>query len=210
VGLILRGANADVIKAIVFDLDGVIVFPWGFANYLEKEHSITREHTREFFLGPFVACIKGEAEVKDALVPYLPQWNWQGTVDDFVEKWLATEDCVDERLIDLVKELRKNGWTCGLGTNQESNRANFIRTTMGFDNYFDHLFFSSELGSIKPEREFFDKARGKLGCSPDAILFIDNEEHYVEGARAAGWNALLFTTFQALLDESAPFYFAKN
>lgn len=207
--MFLRGASAEI-KVIVFDLDGVIVFPWGFANYLEKEHSITREHTREFFSGPFIPCLKGQADVKQALLSYLPQWNWAGTVDEFVEKWVESEKCVDSRLIDLVIGLRKNGWICGLGTNQESHRANFIRKTMEFENYFDYLLFSCELGAIKPEREFFNKAQGRLACNPEAILFIDNEEHYIEGARKSGWNTLLFKDFESLLDERQSIFFATN
>lgn len=208
--MFLRGSKSDRIKVIVFDLDGVMVFPWGFAGYLEKEHKITREHTREFFAGPFVACMRGEVDVKAELVPYLQQWNWPGSVDDFVEKWLESENLADSRLVDLVKDLRSNGWLCGLGTNQEANRANYIRKIMGFDSLFDYLFFSCDLGSIKPEREFFDKARSSLRCDADAILFIDNEQHYVDAAKSAGWNGRLFTSLENLLDESAAFYFAPQ
>jgi FMN phosphatase YigB (HAD superfamily) len=39
------------ISAVIFDADGVVIFPWRFARYLEQEFNITREMTRGFFRG---------------------------------------------------------------------------------------------------------------------------------------------------------------
>ncbi len=137
----LRGPNLDKIKIVIFDLDGVVVYPsWGFANYLDREHKITREHTREFFAGPFNDCIRGKVDVKDLLPPYLASWKWPGTVDDFVDFWLKTEDSPDIRLLDLIRELRESGMKCGLGTNQEKHRAQFIRKSMRFESMFSTIF----------------------------------------------------------------------
>ena len=159
----LRGPNLDKIKIVIFDLDGVVVYPsWGFANYLDREHKITREHTREFFAGPFNDSIRGNVDVKDVLPPYLASWNWPGTVDDFVDFWLKAEDSPDIRLLDLIRELRESGMKCGLGTNQEKHRAQFIRKNMRFESMFDHLFISCELGSFKPEDAFFKRSRSSL------------------------------------------------
>ena len=72
-------ADSTDIRTIVFDLDGVVVFPWGFANYLEREHGIMRAQTADFFAGPFNDCIKGQADVKLILPPYLERCKWPGT-----------------------------------------------------------------------------------------------------------------------------------
>lgn len=186
------------VKAVVFDLDGVVVFPWGFANYLEREHGIMRAHTASFFAGPFNDCIKGKADVKSILPPYLEQWNWPGTVDNFVEMWLVTEDLPDRNLLQEIARLRQAGFVCALGTNQEHNRARYIRKDMGFENYFDELFFSCEMGYMKPELEYFYHAARVLNNDPAQILFIDNEDKYVNAARQAGWQARLYTTFEEL------------
>lgn len=188
------------IRAIVFDLDGVVVFPWGFANYLEREHGIMRAQTAEFFAGPFNQCIKGKADVKAILPPYLETWRWPGTLDEFVEKWLVTENLPDERLLAEIARLRKAGLRCALGTNQEYNRAEYIRKDMGFEKYFDELFFSCEIGYMKPELEYFYHAAKVLDFAPGEILFIDNEDKYVNAARQAGWQARLYTTYEELID----------
>jgi len=208
--LLLLGTESKKIRVIVFDLDGVVVYPsWGFANYLEREHAITRSQTRDFFVGPFLQCLKGQADVKALLPPYLSIWGWTGTVNDFMEQWLETEDCADARLLKLTEELRKGGWICALGTNQEKHRTDYIRHSMGFEQLFDNLFFSCELGTMKPERAFFDRAREALDCPADSILFIDNEVHYVEAAKSAGWNAQIYTRFENLVDQQTEFYFGE-
>lgn len=191
-------ADSTDIRTIVFDLDGVVVFPWGFANYLEREHGIMRAQTADFFAGPFNDCIKGQADVKFILPPYLERWKWPGTLDEFVEKWLVTEDLPDERLLAEIARLRKAGLRCALGTNQEHNRARYIRKDMGFENYFDELFFSCEIGYMKPELEYFYHAARVLNNDPAQILFIDNEDKYVNASRQAGWQARLYTTFEEL------------
>lgn len=207
--MLLLGAESKKIQVIVFDLDGVVVFPsWGFANYLEHEHAITRAHTRDFFAGPFSQCLKGQLDVKELLPPFLLDWGWTGTVDDFMDKWLETEDSADIRLVQLIQDLRKAGWNCALGTNQEKYRTDYIRHAMGFEKLFDRLFFSCELGSMKPERSYFDAVCDALECQANSILFFDNEEHYVKAAKEAGWNAQLYTSFENLSDNDAKFYFS--
>jgi len=206
----LRGPNLDKIKIVIFDLDGVVVHPaWAFAKYLDCEHKITREHTREFFAGPFNDCLKGNAELKELLPPYLASWKWHGTVDDFVDLWLKTEDCPDARLLELIRELRASGMKCGLGTNQERCRAQFIRKNMRFESLFDHLFISCELGSLKPEEEFFKKVSKELDCPPDSILFFDNEQHYVDAAQRAGWKSELYVDYESLFAPRALYRFDR-
>jgi putative hydrolase of the HAD superfamily len=54
---------------------------------------------------------------------------------------------------------------------------------------FHHTFVSHEIGLVKPDREAFEHVVAALGCRPEAILFLDDNEVNVEGARAAGLDA---------------------
>ncbi|MCB0139116.1 MAG: hypothetical protein KDE50_04325, partial [Caldilineaceae bacterium] len=64
------------IKALLLDADGVVIFPWRFAQYLAREHGITPAQTRGFFGGVFLDCLVGRADLKEELPPFLAQWNW--------------------------------------------------------------------------------------------------------------------------------------
>ena len=51
---------------------------------------------------------------------------------------------------------------------------------------FDHRFASHLIGSLKPDREVFDHVVGELGCPAGRVLFLDDNQMCVDGARAAG------------------------
>lgn len=57
---------------------------------------------------------------------------------------------------------------------------------------------SGEIGLIKPDPAIYDHHVARFGIEPTAALFIDDSEKNVEGARAAGWQAVLFTDARAL------------
>ena len=49
--------------------------------------------------------------------------------------------------------------------------------------------FSSELGRSKPDPEAFRRLAARLAVAPGEILYFDDDETYVAGARAAGLSA---------------------
>lgn len=57
---------------------------------------------------------------------------------------------------------------------------------------------SGEVRLVKPDRAIYDLHAGNFGLDPGATLFIDDSLANVEGARAAGWQALPFTGAETL------------
>ena len=55
---------------------------------------------------------------------------------------------------------------------------------------FHQIFVSSDLGLRKPEREAFDAIADTTGISLDKMLFFDDTEENVNGARVAGMQAI--------------------
>ena len=49
--------------------------------------------------------------------------------------------------------------------------------------------FSAELGRCKPDPEAFRRLAARLGVAPHETLYLDDDEAYVAGARAAGLSA---------------------
>ncbi|MEM8551322.1 MAG: HAD-IA family hydrolase [Pseudomonadota bacterium] len=52
---------------------------------------------------------------------------------------------------------------------------------------------SGELGLLKPERAIFERHAQEFDLDPSKILFFDDSAANVAGAKAAGWQARLFT-----------------
>jgi putative hydrolase of the HAD superfamily len=192
----LDNERVKMIEAVILDADGVVIFPWRFARYLEREQGVTPEMTRPFFRGIFDDCLVGKADLREVLPPFLREWGWPGSVDDFIVSWLETEDAVDDRVIQVVRTLRKSGLTCCLATSQERHRAEYMKTTMGFTAIFDRLFFSCELGCQKPDPAYYELIERDLGLEGKRILFWDDSGVNVESARKRGWNAEVYTEFE--------------
>jgi putative hydrolase of the HAD superfamily len=53
----------------------------------------------------------------------------------------------------------------------------------------DRLYFSDELGMVKPEREIFEMVISDLNVPPERIAFFDDTEINVRAARRAGMRA---------------------
>ena len=149
-----------------------------------------------FFQKEFDICLVGKANLKTVLPPYLSAWGWNGSLDDFIRTWLDEENAPDQRMIKNVELLRQAGYPCYLATSQETLRADYIRRVMGFENIFDDLFFSCEIGVQKPDPAFYHHISANLNISGDHLLFWDDSLKNVEGARNCGWQAEVFSDIQ--------------
>jgi FMN phosphatase YigB (HAD superfamily) len=67
--------------------------------------------------------------------------------------------------------------------------------------FLEPLFLSCEIGACKPSEAAFAAVEAALGLARGQILLIDDTAANVEGARARGWDAVLFTSNDALLAE---------
>jgi HAD superfamily hydrolase (TIGR01509 family) len=57
---------------------------------------------------------------------------------------------------------------------------------------------SHEVGVRKPDAGFFRACENQAGCAPDECLFVDDMPINVEGARALGWQGIVYRDFAAL------------
>ncbi|WP_050796050.1 HAD family hydrolase [Parafrankia sp. EUN1f] len=74
----------------------------------------------------------------------------------------------------------------------------------GFADVTDVIVYSHEVGFAKPDPRVYALTCERLGVDPGGVVFLDDAPAAVEGARAAGWQAVLFgTTAQAIADVDA-------
>lgn len=74
---------------------------------------------------------------------------------------------------------------------EAGSRFDFLSLTRG-------ATVSGTVGFLKPEREIYDLHTSTFNLEPSATLFIDDSAKNVEGAKEAGWNAVLFTDADTL------------
>lgn len=128
------------------------------------------------------------------------------TTDDQVrESFCSLLDSVKPEKVALIKELKSKGYDLFLLSNNNSvmmryTAAEFAKLGIPFDEYFKGIFISYEMKLLKPGREIYDEAVRRSGYRPDEILFVDDSQANIEGARLAGLNALYYDLATSLPD----------
>ncbi len=99
-------------------------------------------------------------------------------------------DVADQVLIDFIRSLRPR-WKTGLISNAWSGMRAYIAGKK-FDDAFDHLVISAEVGMVKPQAGIYLHALEQLDVQPGEAIFVDDFIENVEGARAVGMSAIHF------------------
>ena len=103
------------------------------------------------------------------------------------ELLLANTRLFDD-VIPFLRALRDRGIKIAIVSNcTENTRAMLVAT--GVDKLADELVLSCEVRSAKPEPEIFRFALGRLGVSPEAAVFVDDQARFCAGSVAVGIRA---------------------
>lgn len=185
-------------KAVVFDSDGMLTHGPRFSTQYAAEHGISIDEMLPFFQGPFNKCLIGEADLKVELAKgWLEKWKWPGTVDELLRYWFKCGDTLDQRVYDTIKQVRDRGLIATLATNQEHYRTKYLTDTFNFTKAFHGVFSSSYTGCKKPAESFFRQIQIFISfwqpqVTSEEILFWDDDDENIEGARTFGFTSEKF------------------
>ena len=73
----------------------------------------------------------------------------------------------------------------------------------GIVDLFDIVINSADVGCRKPSVEFFRILLERLGCAPERVVFVDDDEGNVEAARSLGLRTVHFRTPDSLAELDA-------
>ena len=113
-------------------------------------------------------------------------------------------------VIEAAHRWKAAGYRLGICTNNFAEVGTAWRGQLPME-IFDAVVASCEVGVRKPDPEMYEHVTSALGVRPEATVLLDDFEGNVEGARAAGWQAVLvgvdhaaaIAEVDALLDAAA-------
>jgi epoxide hydrolase-like predicted phosphatase len=191
------------IRAVYFDNGGVIV---------RTEFQAPRQHLAERLGMEYEALVSQVFESETARqasiglitedehwaavmrVLHLPGSQAQAIRDEFF-----AGDVTDLALLDFMRNLRKK-CKVGLISNAWSGLRSWI-VNRKYDDAFDALVISAEVGMAKPDPRIYHLALEQLGVAASESVFLDDFPENVEGARAVGMHAIHFTRPEQALQE---------
>ena len=185
---------------LALDIDGVVslaqpgsAHPW-YAT-LKADLDLDYEAIqRDFFRRDFLEVLRGRLDLYVALQDYLEPLGLGGRLEEFVAYWFDKDSVIDREVLAQADAWRqRTGGRCFAATNQEHHRVAQLRDHAGLGAHFDEIIYSAALGVCKPERVFYTNAQARMGVTvAQSILFVDDKAENVDGARMAGWRAMLY------------------
>lgn len=202
--------NFSKIKVIVFDLGDVVInidFMLTYKAFAELSGITLDEALVKFDeLEVFDKYEKGLFS-DDEFVAFL-KTNFAPSIDDevIVDAWNAILLDIPPARIDLMKELQAKYDTYILSNTSNIHIIevnNILSRATGVSNLKELVikpFYSYEMGLRKPSREIYNTMIDEIGCKPEEILFVDDNEANIISANEMGINAVLVTKENSILD----------
>ena len=192
-----------MIRAVVFDWGGVIQRTESRAPRQRLEAALGLApggvERAVFQSEAWELASTGRCSGDEAWARIVASLGYPGDILAFVEAFFAG-DRVDPTMLDLIASLRRLGYKVGLLSNAPSPRQADDSPVgrWGMEGAFDARVFSYAVGALKPDPRMYRAILHELGVAPDNVLFIDDAPANVEGARALGIKACLFSEMSAL------------
>jgi putative hydrolase of the HAD superfamily len=196
------------ISTVLLDADGVVQTT--APGWLDALGSLCgKQASRKAFLQDVFAAERpaliGAESFRPALAEVLERWGSPAGVEEAIRIWQMIEP--QEIVLEEARCLRRSGVNVSLATNQQAERAAFMSKSLAYEERFDDLFYSCELGYAKPSEAYFGAALETLEQPPAQVLFVDDNAANVEAAQSVGLHARTYDLrtgregFRALLAE---------
>jgi len=193
-----------MIKAITFDLDGVY-FVNGKSNFisnLEKLGVSEEEAKRVFLQSDEMNKLYKEGKMTDDefWTWALLEWKLDKTPKELMELLILGYG-VDESVVEIVKKVRSNGYKTLICTSNFPARINGLQGRFKFLDNFDTWALSYEVGFNKPAKELFEELIRKSGVDASEIVFADDHQENVNGAKQVGIEAFYYEGFDKFIEK---------
>ncbi len=191
-----------MIKAIIFDMGGVIIrFDENkYYEYLSKKYNIDENKITNIMIPLINKFDRGDItlgvlldSISKNIGIKIPRKSWNYVFD--------TDATIDWQMISLIKSLSKN-YKIYMLTNVNRSRYFRTNTMLKINNkLFNKKFISCYLHMTKPDRKIYQYVLAKTNLMPNEIIFIDDLIENVNGAREVGINSIVFRGYTDLVSK---------
>lgn len=175
------------VDVVLFDLGGVLVDLGGMGDLgVFAGESSEDELWRRWLVCPWVRRFeRGLCDADSFARGMVDSWSMRVEPEVFLEAFASWPRGLLPGARELVRGVSTHS-RVGCLSNTNALHADRQWVEFGIADLFADRFLSHEMGLVKPDRAAFDYVVEALGCPAERILFLDDNQINVEGARAAG------------------------
>jgi epoxide hydrolase-like predicted phosphatase len=189
------------IKAIIFDLGGVLLRTADFSprEKLAERLGMGQHELVEFIFGGESGdqAQRGNINVQQHWDNLAAQLHMSRQEFNQVLGEFFSNDELDQSMLEFVRSLHQTYQT-GLLSNAFGDLREIIRERWHFEDAFDDMIISAEVGLVKPDVTIYQLAVEQLGVKADEAVFIDDMQRNITGAMKAGLQGIHFINPQKL------------
>lgn len=109
---------------------------------------------------------------------------------------------LNHSMVAVASWLQQAGWPLGILSNTCECHWEFCMANYPvLKQCFPTRITSYQVGAVKPNAKIFEVAAQKAGHAPEEIFFVDDLAGHVAGAKAAGFDAVQYTTTQKFVED---------
>ena len=185
------------IKAVIFDLDGVLV---DTARYHDQAWEDLATGFGYALTEADRHALKGRSRA-DSLEYILEQAGWEDADPAQKSRWLQAKNARYLELVeeltphdaaegaqDLLGHLREAGIKLALGS--ASQNATKVLSKIGMEGAFDSVVDGTRTTRSKPDPQVFEMAASDLGLEPKDCIVIEDAQAGIQAALAGGFRTI--------------------
>lgn len=184
-------------KAVIFDMDGVIIDSEPFWQRAEFEIFSSLGVALE---EEFTNLTKTMTTVEVTKFWY-EKFPWQNKTLEEVEEMVITRvmELIEQvggeikGIESFIKKLKSNGFKIGLATNSPYKIIPVVLKKAGIAQYFDIIFSAEFVELGKPDPAIYLMTSKKLGINPENCIVIEDSYSGMLAAKKAGMKVVAFT-----------------
>ncbi len=179
-----------MIRAVLFDLDGVI-------RHFDPAHVEEIERSRGLRSGELLRIAFSAPLIDEVTTGRITRSEWVRRVGERLgdaqaaQAWGSSTWTVDADVIGLIDEVRDTGRVTGILTNGTDTVSAELEAT-GIRPHVDLVFNSAEIGHAKPDARAFHHALDTLGMPASDVFYTDDSPSKLAGATGLGMPTHLF------------------
>ncbi len=185
-----------MLKAVIFDMDGVLVNTEPIYYKVVKE--IINENNHDITYKEYEKYIGMTNEYTWELIK--SEYNISQSIEELIDTMMILKDVIIKRdgyelidgVLDLLEDLKDHNIKIGLASSSPICDILDIVQSTGIDKYFDKLVTGESVDRSKPFPDVFLKAAKELKVSNEECIVIEDSKNGVLAANSANMKCIGF------------------